>query len=88
MRIRLKRHVEPWRLSRYIKAVLSSDELSEIERFALFAGKGDLYEYLQLDRDAPEPQKLSALETKRTWAQGQQSNPKFRQEAMFLHLQL
>ena len=84
MRIRLKKHVEPWLLSRYIKAVLSSDELSEIERFALFAGKGNLYEYLQLERDATEPQKLSALEAKRTWAQGQQANPKFRQEAVWL----
>jgi hypothetical protein len=56
----------------------------EIEGFLLLVEQPDLFAYLQVDRDASDSVLKSALRRRRSWAQGQQANPKYRTEALWL----
>jgi hypothetical protein len=59
-------------------------ELEEIERFFAGLGHKTPLAYYGLPEDAPAADIEPAIKKRRTWAQGQQANPKYRQEALFL----
>ena len=58
--------------------------LDEIHRFTASVEQPDLFEYLDLEKDADKDTVLHAIQVRRSWAQGQQANPKFRQEALWV----
>jgi len=58
--------------------------LDEIHRFTASVDQMDLYTYLDLEVDADRAAILHALQVRRSWAQGQQANPKFRIEALWV----
>jgi len=58
--------------------------LDEIQRFLRTVGKESLFDYFSVRADAPDDTIAAALRDKRAWAQGQQSNPKYRQEAVWV----
>jgi hypothetical protein len=59
-------------------------ELEDIERFLQGVGKPSLYLYLGVSPEDAVEDVDSALRRKRSWAQAQQANPKFRDEAQFV----
>ncbi|MEN9787608.1 MAG: DnaJ domain [Pseudomonadota bacterium] len=59
-------------------------ELEEIERFLQGVGKPSLYTYLGVSPEDEVQDVDSALRRKRSWAQAQQANPRFRDEAQFV----
>ncbi len=59
-------------------------ELEEIERFFAASGHRSPMAYLGLDEEASDEEIEAALKKKRSWAQGQQANPKYRAEALFI----
>ena len=64
--------------------MLDHDAFQEIQGFLLLVEQPDLFTYLELERD-DKPNKIkSALRKRRSWAQGQQANPKYRVEALWL----
>ncbi|MFM2244173.1 MAG: hypothetical protein RL071_247 [Pseudomonadota bacterium] len=63
---------------------MDSRDFDEIERFLTTVGKATLFEYLGLGEDAADEAVDAALQKRRSWAQGQQSNPKYRTEAIWL----
>jgi hypothetical protein len=58
--------------------------LDEIHRFTASVEQPDLFAYLGVESDADNAAITHALRVRRSWAQGQQANPKFRQEALWL----
>ncbi len=64
--------------------MLEPRELELIESFLTKVGKADLFEYYKLAAQAPSERLDRAVRKRRQWAQGQQSNPKFRDEALWL----
>ena len=69
---------------------MGPEELLEIDRFLLSTGKENLYDYLGTEPAASTEERETAITSKRKWAQGQQSNPKYKQEAVWFirHLAL
>lgn len=63
---------------------MTDREREIIAEFLASVGKPDLYAYYGLDPLAPADEVEATLKRRRSWAQGQQSNPKFRGEALFL----
>lgn len=59
-------------------------DLEEIERFVASLGHRTPLAYYGLSEDASPEAIDSAIKKRRTWAQGQQANPKYRTEALFL----
>lgn len=59
-------------------------EVDEIERFLTSVGQPSLFAYYGVARGAPVEELEAALKKRRAWAQGQQANPKFKSEALFL----
>lgn len=59
-------------------------DLEQVDSFLAKVGKGSLFEYFKLGTTAPEDRLQRAVQKRREWAQGQQSNPKFRDEALWL----
>lgn len=59
-------------------------EVDEIERFLTSVGQPSLFAYYGVARGAPVEELEAALKKRRAWAQGQQANPKFKDEALFL----
>ncbi len=59
-------------------------ELEEIEKFFAASGHRSPMAYLGLDEEASDEEIEAALKKKRSWAQGQQANPKYRTEALFV----
>lgn len=59
-------------------------ELEEIERFFAGLGHRTPLAYYGLPEDADAAAIEAALKKRRAWAQGQQANPKYRNEALFL----
>ncbi len=59
-------------------------ELEDIERFFASLGHRTPLAYFGLPEDATPGAIDVALKKRRTWAQGQQANPKYRSEALFL----
>ena len=58
--------------------------LDDIHGFTASVDHPDLFSYLGIENDADRNTVLHALQVRRSWAQGQQANPKFRQEALWL----
>lgn len=65
-------------------------DFREIQGFLLLVDQPDLFAYLQIERDASVSTVKGALRRRRSWAQGQQANPKYRPEALWLikHIKL
>ena len=63
---------------------MDSGVLDEIHRFTASVEKPDLYAYLDIDPSADRETITHALQVRRSWAQGQQANPKYRQEALWV----
>jgi len=63
---------------------MDATALNEIQRFLSFTGHADLFAYFELDTEAPAADIQRALRRRRSWAQGQQANPKYRSEALWL----
>lgn len=63
---------------------MDSQALDEIHRFTASVEHTDLFAYIGVELDADAAAITHALRVRRSWAQGQQANPKFRQEALWL----
>ena len=59
-------------------------DLEDIRRFLTSVGKATLFEYFGVPTDAPDDDVHAAMKKRRAWAQGQQSNPKYRHEAIWV----
>ena len=59
-------------------------KLEAVGQFLQQQGADDLFVYLKLDADAGPEAVGAALKKRRSWAQGQQSNPKYRTEAVWV----
>ncbi|MEC8422404.1 MAG: DnaJ domain-containing protein, partial [Myxococcota bacterium] len=59
-------------------------DLDHIQRFLTTVGRSSLFEYFGVEPDAPDDGVEAAIKQRRAWAQGQQSNPKYRQEAIWV----
>jgi len=64
--------------------MIDDADLEEIYRFLGTVEQPDLFAYLSQERDASASKVKTALRRRRSWAQGQQANPKYRQEALWL----
>ncbi|MCK6524018.1 J domain-containing protein [Myxococcota bacterium] len=56
----------------------------EIASFLRLVGHSTLFDYYDLDKDAAPEETRHSLDERRRWAQSQQSNPKFQEEARWL----
>ncbi len=63
---------------------MDQQELDETRRFLASVGRSTLFEYLELSEDADDDAVEAALRLRRGWAQAQQSNAKFRHEAVWV----
>ena len=59
-------------------------DFEEINRFLVTVGKPTLFEYFGVGLDVAAEDAEAAIKQRRGWAQGQQSNPKFRAEALWV----
>ena len=59
-------------------------ELEEIERFLSTVGQPTLLAYYGLSETSTPEDREAGVKKRRAWAQGQQANPKFKAEALFL----
>lgn len=59
-------------------------DFDEITRFLTTVSKVTLFDYLGVPEDAPAPTIDQAIRKRRSWAQGQQANPKYRVEALWV----
>jgi len=59
-------------------------DFEEINRFLVTVGKPTLFEYFGVGLDVAAEDGEAAIKQRRGWAQGQQSNPKFRAEALWV----
>lgn len=64
--------------------IVDPKDLDEVNRFLLSVSKRDLYTYYGVSAEAASGEVDEAINRKRKWAQGQQSNPKYKNEAIFL----
>ena len=63
---------------------MESRDLEQIDQFLGMVSKSSLLEYYELAADASGDDAEQAIKRRRGWAQGQQANPKFREEALWL----
>ncbi len=59
-------------------------DFDTLRTFLATVGAADLFDYLKLERGASGDAAAAAIKKRRGWAQGQQSNPKYRQEALWV----
>jgi hypothetical protein len=59
-------------------------DIEEVERFLSSVGRASLFAYYGVDPSAALDTLEDAVKKRRAWAQGQQSNPKYKSEALFL----
>ena len=59
-------------------------DLEQIDTFLGMVGKATLFDYYGLQTKAPAAELEAAIKKRRSWAQGQQANPKYRNEALWL----
>ena len=59
-------------------------EFEIIDQFLKVTEKGDLFEYYAVAADSGDDVLEEVVKKRRAWAQGQQSNPKFRNEALWI----
>jgi hypothetical protein len=60
------------------------DAFREIASFLRLVGHSTLFDYYDLAKDAASEDTRASLDERRRWAQSQQSNPKFQEEARWL----
>jgi hypothetical protein len=58
--------------------------MEQIGKFLESVSKSSLFEYYKLPMDTSHEELEAAVQRRRSWAQGQQANPKFRSEAIWL----
>ena len=63
---------------------MNERDYDEINRFLASVGRGTLFEYLDLSEDGSAGEAEQAIKARRTWAQSQQANPKYRVEALWI----
>ena len=63
---------------------MDTRDFENIDQFLSLAGQPDLWEYYGLPSDATEDVVDATVRKRRSWAQGQQSNPKYRSEALWV----
>lgn len=63
---------------------MEARDFETIEQFLKMVEKPDLFEYYGLGQDISDDGAEEAVKKRRSWAQGQQSNPKFRNEALWI----
>ena len=63
---------------------MAAHERAEIAQLLATVGQPDLFRYYGLEPHATAAERDAAVKRRRLWAQGQQSNPKYRAEALFL----
>ncbi|MFT5587676.1 MAG: hypothetical protein ACI9VR_005289, partial [Cognaticolwellia sp.] len=63
---------------------MDSRDLEQIESFLGMVGKPSLFVYYDIRHESPDAGVEAAIKKRRSWAQGQQANPKFRAEALWL----
>ncbi len=63
---------------------MDSRDLEQIESFLGMVGKPSLFAYYDIEHAAPDAGVEGTIKKRRSWAQGQQANPKFRAEALWL----
>ena len=59
-------------------------DLKEVDTLLGTVGKTSLFEYYEVDPHSEDDVLDQAVKKRRSWAQGQQANPKFRTEALWL----
>ncbi len=59
-------------------------DLEQIDTFLGMVGKASLFDYYGLSSTAGSSEVETAIKKRRGWAQGQQANPKYRNEALWL----
>ena len=59
-------------------------DLDQIDTFLGMVGRTSLLDYYELDAAASSDEADKAIKSRRGWAQGQQANPKYRNEALWL----
>lgn len=59
-------------------------DLKEVDTLLGIVGKASLFEYYEVDPHSEDDFLDQAIKKRRSWAQGQQANPKFRNEALWL----
>ena len=63
---------------------MTPGDLANIDRFVLSVGAVSLFDYFEVSPETAEDQRDQILAARRRWAQGQQANPKYRQEALWI----
>jgi len=63
---------------------MDARDLQQIDAFLSDLGQASLLEYYGIAADTPPDEVKSRVKTKRSWAQAQQANPKFRYQALWL----
>lgn len=63
---------------------MEARDFETIDQFLKIVERGDLFEYYGLPQDVTDEVVEEAIKKRRSWAQGQQSNPKFRTEALWI----
>jgi len=63
---------------------MDSRDLEQIESFLGMVGKPSLFAYYDIRHESSDAGVEATVKKRRTWAQGQQANPKFRTEALWL----
>ncbi len=63
---------------------MDQKELDEVARFLQGQGRSDLFAYYELSHECSAAEADEAVRKRRRWAQGQQSNPKYKSEALFV----
>ncbi|HNH49069.1 MAG TPA: DnaJ domain-containing protein, partial [Myxococcota bacterium] len=63
---------------------MDQKELDEVTRFLQGQGCSDLFAYYELSHECSAAEADEAVRKRRRWAQGQQSNPKYKSEALFV----
>ncbi len=63
---------------------MDARDLQQIDAFLTDLGQASLLEYYGITADAPQADVKARIKAKRSWAQAQQANPKFRYQALWL----
>ncbi len=63
---------------------MNEQDLKAIEQFLATRETADLFEYFNVARTVDPTEAEAVVRARRSWAQGQQANPKFRQEAIWI----
>ncbi|MEL6349172.1 MAG: hypothetical protein AAFV53_39070 [Myxococcota bacterium] len=63
---------------------LDAKKLGAVDKFLGRVDQRTLFDYFDVDQHATVDEIQNAIKKRRSWAQGQQSNPKYREEAMWV----